>query len=57
MQNYTINEDDLGEVHNQYWKVKKIFQILKSLKLNGRDQFLDRDIDGRIILTCIVDEV
>jgi len=57
LQNYTINEDDLGEVHNQYWKVKKIFQILKSLKLNGRDQFLDRDIDGRIILTCIVDEV
>jgi hypothetical protein len=34
-----------------------MFQILQSLKLNGRDQFADHDIDERIILMCIVDEV
>jgi hypothetical protein len=36
---------------------KKCFRYLKSLKLNERDQFADHGIDGRIILTCIVDEV
>jgi hypothetical protein len=55
-QNYTINEDDLGKVRNLHWKVIKNVSD-RSLKLNGRDQFADHDIDGRIMLMCIVDEV
>jgi len=56
-QSYKTKEDDLGEVHNLHWRVKKMFQIVRSLKLTGRNQLADHDIDGRIILTWIVDEM